>query len=419
MNENQISWRMKIQSLFVPPDDDSYKSFKEMIPVFLLITFVMVGLYALNINVGTVDYSPLRLSLLTFLFLVHTLLYWMILNFAQTEQRVLRYLVFQGILVFVIVLVSGNVTLSLGLFSSISGTAVGTLGKKRLALMGVAFYIFLAVVNVLLLSNIATLGELLPMFLGAVVFAAFFAYLFNRQVVAREQAQKLLSELENAHQQLSEYALKVESLTLANERQRMARELHDTLAQGLAGLILQLEAADSHLGYRRSDKAQDIIQQAMGRARTTLADARQAIDDLRDSQSAPGELLSSIQEEAQRFSHITGIDCQLQLGNPDGLSPQVAETALRAISEGLMNIARHAQASEVFVGLEFADRLLRVEIRDNGVGFDARMAVGQSGHYGLLGMRERTRILGGSLVIESDSSRGTTLKLELPLGESR
>jgi two-component system, NarL family, sensor histidine kinase YdfH len=419
MSENPVDWRNKTKSLFVPLDDDAAKSFKEMIPIFMMITFVMVGLYALNISVGAVDYSTFRLSLLTILFLIHLLLYWMILSLARTEKHAVRYLVFQGILVFAIVLVSGNVTLSLGLFSSISGTAVGTLSNKRLAISGVIFYIFLAIANVLILSNFTMLGELLPIFLGAVLFAAFFAYLFNRQVVARDQAQQLLSDLENAHQQLSEYALEVESLTLTNERQRMARELHDTLAQGLAGLILQLEAADSHLGYERSEKAQEIIQQAMGRARTTLADARHAIDDLRDTESTPDDLVGSIQEEAERFSHTTGIHCQLQLCKPDGLSPQAAETTLRAVSEGLMNIARHAQANEVRVDMQSADQFLRVKIWDNGIGFDARMAVGQSGHYGLLGMRERTRILGGSLLIESDSSRGTTLKLEIPLSEVR
>jgi len=409
---------MKLQSLFIPPNEGFLDTFKEMIPIFLLITFVMAGLYALNISVGTVDYSPLRLSALTVLFLFHLLLYWMVLRFAQTERGAIRYLLFQGLLVFVIVLVSGNVSLSLGLFASISGTAVGTLGNKRLALMGVAFYIFLAIVNVLLLSNLVILTEMLPMFLGAVAFAAFFAYLFNRQVLAREQAQDLLSDLENAHQQLSEYALEVESLTLTNERQRMARELHDTLAQGLAGLILQLEAVDSHLSHGRSKKAQEIVQQAMGRARTTLADARHAIEDLRDPRFTPADLQTAIREEAERFSHTTGIDCQLQLCNPEGLSSSVAETVLRMVSEGLMNIARHAQATEVFVDLVCADLELSVQIRDNGVGFDVQSAVGQSGHYGLLGMRERARILGGSLSIESDSSRGTTLKLDIPLGES-
>ena len=80
-----------------------------------------------------------------------------------------------------------------------------------------------------------------------------------------------------------------------------------------------------------------------------------------------------------------------------------------------MNIARHAQASRSSVELICAEQNLHIEIHDNGMGFDPQNAVGQSGHYGLLGMRERARILGGSLTIESNSSQGTTLKLDLPL----
>lgn len=418
MSDKQVTLRKKIQHLFIPQFEGSRESFQELIPIFFMITVVMSGLYIMNMMISTVEYSPLRLIVFTLLFLVHMLLYWMILNFAQTERRTVLYLASQGMLIFVIVLVGGNFFLALGLFASISGTAVGTLGNKRLAIIGIFFYIILAIVNVLLLSNFEILRGLLPTFLGAVLFAAFFAYLFSRQVEARERAQNLLTDLEDAHKQLSEYALEVESLTLTNERQRMARELHDTLAQGLAGLILQLEAADSHLENARSGKAQDIIQQAMQRARTTLADARRAIDDLRDTQSAPQDLVEAIRDEAQHFTHTTGIVCQLQFCDPDEqLSSQVAETAIRAVSEGLMNIARHAQATETSVKMICNPNILQIEISDNGIGFDAQKAVGQSGHYGLLGMRERARILGGSLTIESQPARGTSLVLQLPLND--
>jgi len=92
---------------------------------------------------------------------------------------------------------------------------------------------------------------------------------------------ELLAELESANRQLTEYAARVEDLTIAAERQRMARELHDTLSQGLAGLILQLEAADAHLAADRPERARGILEQSMEKARGTLKEARQVIDDLR------------------------------------------------------------------------------------------------------------------------------------------
>ena len=111
-----------------------------------------------------------------------------------------------------------------------------------------------------------------------------------RQARARVQTQRLRQELEQAHRQLADDAVRLEELTRAAERQRMARELHDTLAQGLAGLILQLEAVKAHLVAGREERALEIVIQAMGRARTSLTTARSAIDDLRTETMTPTDL---------------------------------------------------------------------------------------------------------------------------------
>ena len=103
-----------------------------------------------------------------------------------------------------------------------------------------------------------------------VLFVVIYVTMYMRQIEARAQAQALAVELEKANQQLSEYADRVEDLTIANERQRIARELHDTLSQGLAGLILQLEAADANLSANHPEKARAIVQQTMDHARATL-----------------------------------------------------------------------------------------------------------------------------------------------------
>ena len=123
----------------------------------------------------------------------------------------------------------------------------------------------------------------------------------------------------------------------------------------------------------------------------------------------------AIREEVARFSRTTGIPCDLEICVPDTLTEQIAEIALRAVSEGLVNIARHAEATQASVRMICDDRALDIEIQDNGVGFDPEESIGRLGHYGLLGMRERARISGGSLAIESDPARGTILRLQLPL----
>jgi NarL family two-component system sensor histidine kinase YdfH len=248
-----------------------------------------------------------------------------------------------------------------------------------------------------------------------IIFVTMYVSLYTRASNDRDQARKLLVELEIANRQLAEYTHQVEELTLTTERQRMARELHDTLAQGLAGLILQLEAADSHISNQNQQKAQAIIQQAMSRARTTLSDARRAIRDLRENPSTPTDLDDAIKTEIERFQTSTGITCNENICMAADISAQLAENILRTIIEGLSNIARHAEATEASISMTCDDHTISIEISDNGIGFDPQTAVGRSGHYGLVGIRERARLFGGSLTIDSQPSQGSILKIQLPL----
>jgi NarL family two-component system sensor histidine kinase YdfH len=176
---------------------------------------------------------------------------------------------------------------------------------------------------------------------------------------------------------------------------------------------LQLEAIDSHLSRGNSAKAQAITQQAMGRARSTLADARRAIDDLRSGKLPEVDLETAVREEADRFTAATGISCDLAISLPAPLPESVRDNTLRIVAEALTNVAHYAQAQRVTVTIRPLDHALDVEVRDDGVGFDPAQ-VG-AGHYGLIGLRERTRLIGGTLNIESVPGRGTTLKVCLPL----
>lgn len=268
-------------------------------------------------------------------------------------------------------------------------------------------------------SGLAVIGgKALPAWvetaLPVAAFTIVYTYLYIRQAEARTHAQALLKELETAHRQLSAYALQVEELTRTAERQRMARELHDTLAQGLAGVVLQLEAVQSHLENGNTSRAQQIVQQAAERARLTLADARRAIDDLRTVQSDKLELETAVRAEVERFTNATGIPCELNISLPEGINENISGHAVRITGEGLNNIARHARASAVKLKMEHTDTHLIIELRDNGVGFDPAIAQNQPGHYGLLGMRERARLAGGSLKVESTPGAGATLTVLLP-----
>lgn len=224
------------------------------------------------------------------------------------------------------------------------------------------------------------------------------------------ESQRLLIELQETHSQLAEYALQVETLTLEAERQRMARELHDTLAQGLAGLVLQLEALEASLERDDSQKALQIAGQAKVRARSSLSDARRAIDDLRATKAATAEAISG---EVDRFATATGIPCTLAMLPKLNVSERNREHALRCVSEGLANVAHHARATQVWVTLEEENGHLQINIRDNGQGFDTNNPIA-AGHYGLLGLRERARLANGELTVNSEPGGGTTLCMTIP-----
>jgi len=249
------------------------------------------------------------------------------------------------------------------------------------------------------------------------VFVGVYTMMFGRHERERRRAEELLCELEAAHRQLQEYADQVETLTLSQERQRMARELHDTLAQGVAGLILQLEAIDSLLEQENTTRAQKVVRQAMARARTTLTDARRAIQALRAEPLGRGGLLDAIQDAVDDLA-AAGTPCTLEAGSDDDwdLPVPLAEHVLRIVQEGLANVARHAHATRAVVRLSRDAGGVQVEVRDDGVGFDP-VAAGQAGHFGLLGLCERVQSVGGTLEIESapGALRGTRLVAHLPL----
>jgi NarL family two-component system sensor histidine kinase YdfH len=154
--------------------------------------------------------------------------------------------------------------------------------------------------------------------------------------------------------------------------------------------------------------------QAIGRARTSLAAARSAIDDLRTETMLPTDLPHALEEEIGRFTTATGILCTTRFSTLSPVPLACSESILRSVAEGLLNIARHAQASQVWVCVDQHDQELAIEVRDNGRGFDPSAVAGQ-GHYGLLGLRERARLLDGQFALLTAPGEGTTLRFLLPV----
>jgi NarL family two-component system sensor histidine kinase YdfH len=375
-------------------------------------TLVVASVYVITlINTPSVRH-PVILLLFTGLTIVHIMLHWQLGRIFNQPRKTTWYILVQGVLVFLILLFAKNLYMIIALYMILLGQAIGMLGLTRRGLYAAVYYLALLTAILIYLSGWAELGMHLQSTLPIAIFVILCVGLYMRQVEAREQAQSLAAKLESTNRQLAEYAAQVEELTLTTERQRMARELHDTLSQGLTGLVLQLEAIKAHLEAGRVERAIAIIDQSLARARSTLADSRAAIDDLR---AFPSSLPEAMHAKAERFTQATGIPCELRLALGDTVPPaNTGDHLLHVLNEALTNVTRHARAGQVWVRLEANKDHLELEIRDDGQGFDSGKVAG-AGHYGLLGIRERARLVGGTLEIESGTGQGTLIRLVVPI----
>ncbi|MFT3891001.1 MAG: sensor histidine kinase [Anaerolineales bacterium] len=385
--------------------DQDYRIF------FAFMTLVLIGVYILSLIQNPTLQQPFMALLFTVLMVAHIALHWMVIPIIQTSKRKLIYILGQGVLAFILTHISRNTGMVFALYMALIGETIGFLGVNRWGVLSTLYYLALSLTNFIIFTNLENAAYWLFTIIPTVIFIGMYVTMYLRQAEAREKAQALANELESANRQLSEYATRVEDLSIANERQRMARELHDTLSQGLAGVILQLEAADAHLTHQRSERAQSIVANAMEQARSTLANARRVIDDLR--QPSQDDLDSALRLEMDRFTNATGLTIHFHSDPTPPLPDPVKETVIRTIAESLTNIANHAQAKNVEVSIGVKDKSLSITIQDDGRGFDASTI--PSGHYGVLGMKERVRLVNGSFELHSENGKGTAVKIEVPV----
>jgi signal transduction histidine kinase len=208
------------------------------------------------------------------------------------------------------------------------------------------------------------------------------------------------------------------------ERNRIAREIHDTLAQGYVGISLQLEILGELLRHGRSEAAAKHLAATQGLVREGLDDARQSIWALRSQDSGEKTLpirLRRLVEKAQNRDLNADLEVH---GAYRALSPDAENEILRIAQEAIQNAKRHAAASRIRVRLEYDERALTLTISDDGKGFAVSAGKGRGkpvnaveGHYGLTGMQERAAVIHGELAIESEPGKGTTVRLNVPAPE--
>ena len=244
----------------------------------------------------------------------------------------------------------------------------------------------------------------IAMFVILFVFLNLVLYLFNQKDVENMELQYYIKELEIANQ-------KIEELTLKNERQRMARDFHDTLAQRLVGLILKLDASEAHLQKGNIEKVEAILFSAKEQVRESLADARMVINDLRLAKSDE-PFTERVAEEMAQLQYLYNIPIRLNM--IDTVYPaSIEEHILSILKEAVTNVHKHAEATEISISIEQQDGSLMIRIFDNGKGIELKHDLQKQGHYGILGMKERVQLLHGQMTIEKVN--GTCITLMIPL----
>jgi nitrate/nitrite-specific signal transduction histidine kinase len=229
---------------------------------------------------------------------------------------------------------------------------------------------------------------------------------------AQTLADQLAVAIENAH-----LYDETRQIAVMEERNRMAREIHDTLAQGFSGIILQLEAAEQALSEDTSE-AERHLNQARSLARKSLAEARRSVWNLRPQALEQLPLVEAIKQELDKFSQSVEVNARFNIsGVKRDLPPELEAGLLRICQESLTNVRKHAKATEVEINLKFDESEVELSVSDDGVGFRPRASSSgekKRGTFGLISMRERARGLGGTFEVQSRRGKGTLVKVVIP-----
>ncbi len=243
-------------------------------------------------------------------------------------------------------------------------------------------------------------------------FIGAFAYTRLWAEEARYESQQLLKELQIAHRQLQEHAQRAEALAVAEERNRLSRDLHDTLGHRLTVAVVQLEGAE-RLIPGDPNRAAHMVATVREQIREGLGELRRTLATLRTPLAEDLSLASALKQLAGDFERATQL--QVHTSMPDALPPLPDSQRIalyRAAQEALTNVGRHAQAGTAWLALEVSDEAATLTVSDNGVGPPEGI---EGDGFGLRGMRERAAQLGGEVDLAARPEGGTQLIFRLPL----
>ncbi|MFJ1761902.1 sensor histidine kinase [Amycolatopsis sp. NPDC088138] len=313
---------------------------------------------------------------------------------------------FAGVLVAAVVLVTRN-ELYTG-FASVGYPLAFVLFPARWGFFAVAATAVLPILAKSSDGDPAPTWVLVASLAGPLLYAAWFVGAESeKRRKANARLEAALEENAGLHAQLLTQAREAGVL---DERQRMAREIHDTLAQGLTGIVTQLQAADREDGPARDRR----LAQVRDLARDSLSEARRAVQALRPEPLAGSRLPEALSELAGRVTRTSGVSVHTETtGEVRPLQPEVEVTLYRVAQEALANAEKHAKASRIGLTLSYSDEVVLLDVVDDGVGFSPGDR-GDGTGFGLEAMRHRVQRVAGTLSVESAPGGGTAVNAQVP-----
>ena len=381
------------------------KTTNNELPFFWFLTFVLTGFF-LFVLFSTPGLPIINIVFATLLMLLFIAMFWIsiALNMSNTKEFA-AYLAIQiGLCIGMVLLLNNNFMLLSAFAMSLIGQMTGFPFSMARKMITITFLATGMVVGMWIIDP-TIFKDPLPFIVGVtiiIIFQLVFTGVYNQTSEAKRKLEDVNEKLEIANN-------KIEQMTRSEERQRIARELHDTLAQGLTGIILQLDAVDHYLDKGNAAKAQELVQRSMKAARETLAESREVIDDLRINsrdKSLTERVAQLIKSESTAFTFDTALNVPLNL--------QEEILIEKLISECVLNIHKHAQASTANIALFSDENAIKLAIKDDGIGFDPEQIANKTGHYGLLGMRERIKSVNGIFELHAQPGNGCSVAIIIP-----
>lgn len=378
----------------------------------LAFALVVGASYMAMVTTAFSTFSPTRILAIVFFGVIYLLLG--IYGYGKCSQTgkpqiIFFYFLVQIPLCAVIIALSNGASYSLLLMLPLAGHAVVLLDQKRMRVVTVilsAAYFGAVYVST---RSLQSLWDNSIAFIAGLIFVIVLTQMAVNEERGRIEMERLANQLKDANHQLTEYAVQAEELAITKERNRLAREIHDGLGHYLTAIYMQLQAARATL-EADPQRSLESITNAQNLAQEALADVRKSVGALRSLPSdnrSLHELIHRLMAECDQASIQTEFSVS---GEPYRLKPQTELTIYRATQEGLNNVRKHSGADRVSIRLDYQNpALIRLEIEDNGRGVQ-----NPSSGYGLLGLQERTQILGGKMTAESIPGSGFKLIVEVP-----